>query len=382
MTGASAPQSSALSPPHSPRLGGVDLYVGGVEHAVLHLLYARFWHKILFDLGHVSTPEPFQRLFNQGYIQAAAYKDVRGAYVPAEEVEERENETQIDVARMEMPSGEVEPLRQSTRFYWEGQPVFREFGKMGKSLKNAVTPDDICTDYGCDTMRIYEMSMGPLEASKPWNTRDIVGAHRFLQRAWRCIIDEQTGQPRVSDAAPDAALARTMHKTIVGVRRDMETLGFNTAVAKLIEFVNDLTKAAAVLPIPRACAETLALLLAPLAPHIAEDLWSRLGHETTLAFHAFPVADETLAADDQIEIPVQVPGQAPRQDHRPGGQRRQGDRSCSPRGRGREEAHRGQVDQEGDCGAGEDDQPGCGLKVRITSFILEKHSMRGVFFQG
>ena len=162
--------------------GGVDLYVGGVEHAVLHLLYARFWHKVLFDLGKVHTPEPFQRLFNQGYIQAYAYTDERGVYVEASEVEERDGV-----------------------FLFDGAPVNREYGKMGKSLHNVVTPDDVYEQYGADTLRLYEMFMGPLDASRPWNTNDIIGVHRFLQRLWRNVIDEETGEARVG---PDAGRRR------------------------------------------------------------------------------------------------------------------------------------------------------------------------------
>ena len=157
----------------SAKTGLVDVYVGGVEHAVLHLLYARFWHKVLFDLGQVSTPEPFQRLVNQGYILAPAYQDERGSYVEATEVEERDG-----------------------RYFADDVPVQREFGKMGKSLKNAVAPDDIYRDYGADTLRLYEMFMGPLDASRPWNTADIIGVHRFLQRLWRNVIDEETGEAR------------------------------------------------------------------------------------------------------------------------------------------------------------------------------------------
>ena len=157
-----------------PGPGGVDLYVGGVEHAVLHLLYARFWHKVLFDLGHVSTPEPFQRLFNQGMIQAPAYTDSRGLYVEATTVVERDGE-----------------------FFAGEELVQREFGKIGKSLKNMVTPDDIFRDYGADSLRLYEMSMGPLDASRPWSTRDIIGVFRFLQRFWRNVVDEDTGDLRI-----------------------------------------------------------------------------------------------------------------------------------------------------------------------------------------
>lgn len=299
--------------------GGVDLYVGGVEHAVLHLLYARFWHKVLFDLGHVSTPEPFGRLFNQGYIQAFAYTDARGVYVPAEEVTEGD-EVSIDVAGLALASGEVEPLRRATRHFHNGQPVFQEYGKMGKSLKNAVAPDDVCAEYGCDTLRVYEMSMGPLEASKPWNTRDIAGAHRFLQRVWRNLIDEQTGAARLAaEGAPGsvgagsaAPILKLLHKTIGLVRKDMAALSFNTAVARLIEFNNELTKVhgpdGAAGPPGRAIAEALTLMLAPLAPHLAEELWHRLGHGESLSRQSFPVADERLAADDAVEIPVQVNG--------------------------------------------------------------------------
>jgi leucyl-tRNA synthetase len=292
--------------------GGVDLYVGGVEHAVLHLLYARFWHKVLFDLGHVSTPEPFGRLFNQGYVQAYAYTDARGVYVPAEEVVEGP-EVSVRVGELTLRSGEVEPLLKATRYSWKGEPVFQSYGKMGKSLKNAVAPDEVCAEFGCDTLRVYEMSMGPLEASKPWNTRDIAGAYRFLQRVWRCVVDERTGEARVDDAPVDAqrdaALLRSLHKTIAGVRREMETLGFNTAVAKLIEFTNELTKwLGESRRTPRAVAEALTLMLAPLAPHMGEELWSKLGHSTSVVRAPFPVADEALARDSEIEVPVSLNG--------------------------------------------------------------------------
>ena len=277
---------------------GVDLYVGGVEHAVLHLLYARFWHKVLFDLGFVSTPEPFHRPFNQGYIQAYAYKDERGVYVEASAV------TLAD------GSPATENQDHPGPYFYQGRPVTREYGKMGKSLKNAVAPDDICAAYGCDTLRVYEMSMGPLEASKPWNTRDITGAFRFLQRIWRNLIDEQTGAPRVSHEPADRQTRRILHKTIIGVRRDMETLGFNTAVSKLIELNNHLGSLALV---PLEVARPLVLMLAPLAPHIAEELYDRVVRSQgtgpgSIAFEPFPVADESLAADDEVEVPVAFMG--------------------------------------------------------------------------
>jgi len=269
----------------SPKAGGVDLYVGGVEHAVLHLLYARFWHKILFDLGHVSTPEPFQRLFNQGYIQAHAYRDARGFYVEASEVEARGGE-----------------------FLHRGEPVTREYGKMGKSLKNAVTPDEVCGEFGADSMRLYEMYMGPLEQSKPWDPRDVVGVFRFLQRLWRNAVDEETGETRVSDAPADDETRRLVHKTIDGVRRDMEAMSFNTAIAKLIELNNHLTQASQGGETPREAIEAMTVMLAPMAPHIAEELWSRLGHDESIAYAAYPEADPALLQEEQVEIAVQVMG--------------------------------------------------------------------------
>ncbi|HNA51441.1 MAG TPA: leucine--tRNA ligase, partial [Mycobacterium sp.] len=186
--------------------GGVDLYVGGVEHAVLHLLYCRFWHKVLYDLGHVSSREPYRRLMNQGYIQAFAYTDARGAYVPAAEVVERGG-------RFWLPGSGGEAADEIE--------VFQEFGKIGKSLKNSISPDEICENYGADTLRVYEMSMGPLEASRPWATKDVVGAYRFLQRVWRLVVDEITGESRISDDEQlDEQTLRLLHRTIAGVSDD------------------------------------------------------------------------------------------------------------------------------------------------------------------
>jgi leucyl-tRNA synthetase len=267
--------------------GGVDLYVGGVEHAVLHLLYCRFWHKVLYDLGHVSSREPYRRLVNQGYIQAHAYTDARGAYVPAAEVVERQG-----------------------KFFWPGPDgeieVAQEFGKIGKSLKNSVSPDEICDNYGADTLRVYEMSMGPLEASRPWATKDVVGAHRFLQRVWRLVIDEETGAERVSEHAElDTDALRALHRTVDGVTEDYAALRNNTAAAKLIEYTNYLTKEGVT---ARAAVEPLVLMVAPLAPHLAEELWRRLGHDTPLAHGPFPVADPQYLVADTVEYPVQVNG--------------------------------------------------------------------------
>ncbi|WP_293950974.1 leucine--tRNA ligase [uncultured Corynebacterium sp.] len=264
--------------------GGVDLYVGGVEHAVLHLLYSRFWHKVLFDLGHVTSKEPYRRLYNQGYIQAFAYTDSRGVYVPAEEVEEKDG-----------------------KFFYQGEEVNQEYGKMGKSLKNAVAPDDICNNYGADTLRVYEMSMGPLDTSRPWATKDVVGAQRFLQRLWRLIVDEHTGEVLTDDAALTDEDNKHLHRTIAGVRDDYANLRVNTVVAKLIEYVNYLTKtypgavpAGAVLP--------LVVMASPVAPHIAEELWKKLGHDDTVTYEPFPTFEEKWLKDDEVELPVQING--------------------------------------------------------------------------
>ncbi len=269
--------------------GGVDLYVGGVEHAVLHLLYSRFWHKVLYDLGYVTSREPYRRLVNQGYIQAFAYTDARGAYVAAADVVERDG-------RFFLPGsadggGEIE--------------VFQEFGKIGKSLKNSISPDEICDAFGADTLRVYEMSMGPLEASRPWATKDVVGAHRFLQRVWRLLVDENTGSTRVSDERLDDDTLRALHRTIAGVSEDYAHLRNNTAAAKLIEYTNHLTKAGVT---ARDALEPLVLMVAPLAPHLAEELWRRLGHGTSLAHGPFPQAEERYLVTDTVEYPVQVNG--------------------------------------------------------------------------
>ncbi|MCU1485021.1 MAG: leucyl-tRNA synthetase [Actinomycetia bacterium] len=275
------------NPDGTPKAGGVDLYVGGVEHAVLHLLYSRFWHKVLYDLGHVSTPEPFHRLFNQGMVLAAAYTDERGVHVDATAIEGDDD----------------------TGYTYEGRPVTREMGKMGKSLKNSVSPDEIYEGYGADTLRLYEMSTGPLDAERPWNTRDIVGVYRFLQRLWRHLIDEDSGELTVVDAPAPDDLRRLLHKTIAGVRDDMEAMRFNTAVAKLIELNNALGPVVRdVGGAPREVAEGLVLMLAPLAPHVAEELWARFGHRESLVWADFPEADASLLVEDEIEIPVQIQG--------------------------------------------------------------------------
>ncbi len=276
-----------MGPTDAKTTGGVDLYVGGVEHAVLHLLYARFWHKVLFDLGHVSSAEPFHRLVNQGYIQAYAFTDARGTYVPADEVQEHVADDG------------------STTYTYDGAPVTREYGKMGKSLKNVVTPDEMYDEYGADTFRVYEMSMGPLDQSRPWETRAVVGAQRFLQRVWRLVVDEETGETRADGGEPDRATLQVLHRTIDGVAADLDGLRFNTAIAKLIELTNHCTKATVT---SREVLEPLVLMLAPFAPHVAEELWSRLGHDASLAHASFPQADPSLLVADTVTCVVQVQG--------------------------------------------------------------------------
>jgi leucyl-tRNA synthetase len=267
--------------------GGVDLYVGGVEHAELHLLYARFWHKVLHDLGHVSSEEPFRRLVNQGYISAYAYTDERGFYVPAAEVVERDGQ-----------------------FLFEGKPVNREYGKIGKSLKNMVTPDEMIGAYGADTFRVYEMSTGPLEQSRPWETKAVVGSQRLLQRIWRVVVDEQTGAVRAADdVEPAEETLRALHRTIDGVRDGYSTLRFNIAIARITELTNHLTQAyGASSPVPRAVVEPLVLMVAPLAPHLGEELWSRLGAEGSVAWAPFPAADPRWLVEDTVQVAVQVNG--------------------------------------------------------------------------
>ena len=275
-----------MGPQGDGHTGGADLYVGGVEHAVLHLLYARFWHKVLHDLGHVSSEEPFHRLFNQGYIQAYAYRDARGQTVPAAEVTESDGV-----------------------YAWEGETVSREYGKMGKSLKNIVTPDEMYEEYGADTFRLYEMAMGPLDASRPWNTRDVVGMQRFLQRLWRNVIDEDTGDTVVTEDEAPEELMRHLHRTIAGVDADLQHLRFNTAIAKLIELNNALTGLVNTTPVaPRELVEPLVQMLSPLCPHLADELWFRLGHDTTVTYVPFPIADPALLVEDSFEVPVQVNG--------------------------------------------------------------------------
>jgi len=257
----------------------VDLYVGGAEHAVLHLLYSRFWHKVLFDLGIVSTNEPFQKLYNQGMILAFAYEDDRGSKVPSDLVIEENGEF----------------IHRET-----GEKLKQIVAKMSKTLKNVVNPDDVIKDYGADTLRLYEMFMGPLNATKPWNTKAIPGVFRFLKRVWHLFNDKKTVDRDLSPAE-----LKVLHSTIKKVTEDTETMNFNTAISQMMIFVNEFGKCDS---FPKTAAVDFVKLLAPYAPHLAEELWERLGFENTLAYEVWPSFNESLMIEDELEILIQVKG--------------------------------------------------------------------------
>jgi len=261
----------------------VDLYIGGAEHAVLHLLYARFWHKVLFDLGVVSTKEPFEKLFNQGMILAFSYRDRAGKYYRPDEVVKRDDQ------------------------WFAGQTaVTKQIEKMSKSRFNVVNPDEVIDAFGADSMRLYEMFMGPLDVAKPWQMAGVAGVSRFLNRAWRIVVNDEDGlSDQIVDVEPTPEILRLQHKTIRSVTEELEALRFNTAIAKLMEMSN------AVLSLerkPRVVVETFVLLLAPFAPHLAEELWNVLGHKESLAYAPWPDFDPMLAEDERREYVVQVNG--------------------------------------------------------------------------
>lgn len=261
----------------------VDLYIGGAEHAVLHLLYSRFWHKVLFDLGLVSTDEPYQKLYNQGMILAYAYEDAAGSKVPVDQVEQKDGKF------FERETGKE--LRQIV-------------AKMSKSLKNVVNPDDVVQKYGADSLRLYEMFMGPLDAVKPWQTQGIEGMFRFLSRAYRAVIGEE-GTPTFNDGPLPESLARVMHQSIIKVTDAIEKLSFNTAISQLMIFNNEMLKSPERF---RESSETFAKLLQPFAPHLSEEMWEVLGHEGSLAYEPWPSADISKASDTSMEIVFQVNG--------------------------------------------------------------------------
>ncbi len=300
----------------------VDLYVGGAEHAVLHLLYARFWHKVLFDAGVVSTDEPFRKLVNQGMIlgevEYTAYQRQDGGdtfgWVSAEHALEDEDGTWQDVrdgsALVQTSVQPTDVTKQGDGFVLEAHPDVRVTSrahKMSKSRGNVVNPDDIVEEYGADSLRLYEMFMGPLEQVKPWNTRSVDGVHRFLARAYRLVLDSDTGErsPTVTDETPSTDHLRTLHAAIQKVTEDIDGLRFNTAISALMEFVNAATKWDTV---PSSIAEPFVLLLAPFAPHLAEELWQKLGHTDSLAHAEWPTFDPELLKADTVEIAVQVNG--------------------------------------------------------------------------
>jgi leucyl-tRNA synthetase len=298
----------------------VDLYVGGAEHAVLHLLYSRFWHKVLFDRGVLDCPEPFQKLVNQGmilgemeyHINPEQYARHAGDWAtwgitpvhrPAKDDDDRETYV--------LPVGEDRVEKKQGKTYLKGTSVelVGRADKMSKSRGNVVNPDDIVKEYGADSLRLYEMFMGPLEAVKPWNTKGVEGVYRFLSRVWRLIVDEAAETPRLNETViacvPEKDTLRLFHNLIRKVGEDIEALRFNTAIAAMMEFLNHLSKLEAR---PLSIVEPFVLLLAPFAPHVAEELWAVLGHTESLAYAPWPVFDPALTVADEIEIPVQVNG--------------------------------------------------------------------------
>ena len=256
----------------------VDLYVGGAEHAVLHLLYARFWHKVLYDLGLVNTKEPFQRLVNQGLITSFAYQRKNKTLVPTDEVEERDGK------------------------YFEkatGEELESVIAKMSKSLKNVINPDDVIREYGADSVRMYEMFMGPLEVSKPWNTKGLVGVSRFLEKVWAM------GEKPLTDAEPDEAMRKLLHKTIKKVTEDTANLCFNTAISQMMIFVNDASK---LKEMPKSLWTDFVKMISVYAPHLGEELWEKLGNNNTIAYEPWPTYNEAYCKDDTCTIVIQVNG--------------------------------------------------------------------------
>jgi leucyl-tRNA synthetase len=324
----------------------VDLYVGGAEHAVLHLLYSRFWHKVLFDRGLVSTLEPFQKLVNQGMIlgemEFTGYKDKDGNWVSSSELSKvtvvpptayhggtpvgpsstevvesiqafrTANGSQLPESMRLVRLSESEVTKRGDAFVLAADPKIRidaRAHKMSKSRNNVINPDAVIEEYGADSLRLYEMFMGPLEAVKPWSMKGVEGVSKFLGRAWRMIVDHEADEvaldSRVRDVEPTLEQARIVARTVAGVTADLEAMRFNTAISKLMEFVNFFTGQEIR---PRSAMETFVLLLSPMAPHLGEELWQLLGHDESLAYHPWPAYDPALLKDDEVEIPVQING--------------------------------------------------------------------------
>jgi len=258
----------------------VDLYIGGAEHAVLHLLYSRFWHKVLFDLGIVSTDEPYLRLFNQGMILAFAYETETGMKIPGDQVIERDG-----------------------KYYHKenGSELRQIVAKMSKSLKNVVNPDDVTSKYGADSLRLYEMFMGPLDVTKPWDDKGVKGVFGFLGRAFRFF----SNQENIFKGEEDPEILKGLHHVIKKVEGDIENLRFNTAISAMMIFLNLVTRKGKV---SHETAETFAKLLSPFAPHMAEELWKLLGHTKTLAYDPWPVYNDEYLKEDNFEYPVSFNG--------------------------------------------------------------------------
>ena len=285
----------------------VDLYIGGAEHAVLHLLYARFWHKVLYDRGHVSLPEPFGRLVNQGMIlgemEFTGYRSPKGGWVSAEK-------RGADDVAAKLPADQVE--KQGEHFVLRDWPKIRVESrayKMSKARGNVVNPDTVVKEYGADSLRLYEMFMGPLEATKPWSTTGVSGVRGFLDRCWRLVVDDRADEvvllPQVVDDAPTDDQLRELHRMLDKVTKDILALSFNTAIARMMEFVNYFT------PLerkPRGVLEPFVVALTPFAPHLAEELWEVLGKPAPVSLAVWPIVEERWLKDDTVEIPVQIGG--------------------------------------------------------------------------
>ncbi|NNJ26625.1 leucine--tRNA ligase [Alienimonas chondri] len=303
----------------------VDLYIGGAEHAVLHLLYARFWHKVLYDRGHVSTVEPFGRLVNQGMIlgepEVTGYQNAALQWISSDDVEASTAEDEDGTGFVQKSTGEpVQPVKLNAAQLVKMGGVFvlaadgeikvdQRAHKMSKSRGNVVNPDSIVAEYGADSLRLYEMFMGPLEQSKPWQMSGVEGVARFLARVWRTIADEQADEPTlnaaVQDVEPTEEQERLLHQTIKAVTNDADRLSFNTAISRMMEFTNAFSSMETR---PKSVCEQFTLLLAPFAPHLAEELWSLLGHDESLAYEPWPTWDESKLTESSVEIPVQING--------------------------------------------------------------------------
>ena len=305
----------------------VDLYIGGAEHAVLHLLYARFWHKVLFDRGHLQTKEPFQKLVNQGMIlgdvEFTGYQNGNGKWVSSAEVQRDEERKPVTKSGEALKALKLDPddaEKSGDKFVLKENAaisVDSRAHKMSKSRGNVVTPDTVVQEQGADSLRLYEMFMGPLEQAKPWSTKGVSGVRHFLDRVWRLIVEgdknadkneaqlENVLSSAVVDTAPSEEQTRVLHQTIKAVTIDIEKLSFNTAIARMMEFANFFTKQETR---PKQCLEPFVLLLSPFAPHISEELWSVLGHDETLAYESWPEFDESLTVESTVEVPVQIMG--------------------------------------------------------------------------